>query len=128
MAKVGEGWVAETELLYVIRRAFPDVKVVHHARPEWLGRQHIDIYIEDYRLAIEYQGAQHYTPIEFFGGEEALRLTEARDRRKRHLCEINGIELVYVEENYAKQNLIDLINRRILEFQRNRTENSENGE
>ena len=35
------------------------------------------------RTAIEYQGIQHYHPIEFFGGEEALLTRQELDRQKR---------------------------------------------
>lgn len=43
--RVGEGWVNETELYYHIANAFKEERVVHHGRPAWLKRQHLDIYI-----------------------------------------------------------------------------------
>ncbi len=46
-------------------------------------------------LAIEYQGMQHYQSVEFFGGEEGLRNTKDRDKRKVELCQRNRVELVY---------------------------------
>ena len=41
--KVGEGWVAETELFYKIKTEFPQFQVVQHASPKWIGKQHLDI-------------------------------------------------------------------------------------
>ena len=35
------------------------------------------------RKEIEYQGIQHYHPVEFFGGEEALSLRQELDQQKR---------------------------------------------
>ena len=46
------------------------------------------------RLAIEYQGRQHYEPIDFFGGEESFERTKALDRRKRRTCRANGVLLI----------------------------------
>ncbi len=92
---LGEGWVSEVELLKVVRDIFPDEKVVHQASPAWLGLQQLDIYIPNLKLAIEYQGRQHYAPVPFFGGEEGFLRTQERDRRKASLCSENGITLIY---------------------------------
>lgn len=100
MPKIGEGWISETNLFYQITQAFPKFKVIHHGSPSWLGRQHLDIEIPDIKLGIEYQGAQHYQPIEFFGGEIALEKTKERDRRKKALCLQNGYNLIIVDEGY----------------------------
>jgi hypothetical protein len=108
--RVGEGWIAETNLFYEIKKAFPKNKVIHHARPEWLGRQHLDILIEDLSIAIEYQGLQHDKPIDFFGGEEAFLSNQKRDKRKKNLCKRNNIRLIYVREQYSLPQLIEEIN------------------
>ena len=36
-------------------------------------KQHIDIFIKDINTAIEYQGEQHYKPVERFGGAASLK-------------------------------------------------------
>ncbi|MFT4526695.1 MAG: hypothetical protein ACI85F_002871 [Bacteroidia bacterium] len=100
MPKVGEGWISETELYYKIVEAFPAYKVTQHASPNWLGRQHLDVYFSDPMIGVEYQGAQHYEAVDFFGGEEALKKTQERDERKRLICSENKCELIYVDEGY----------------------------
>lgn len=100
MPKVGEGWISETELFYKISNHFSEDDLIHHASPKWLGRQHLDIYFTEYKIAIEYQGAQHYEPIDFFGGQEAFEKTVERDERKKQLCEKNNCHLIYVEKGY----------------------------
>ena len=42
--KVGEGWVSETTLYYQIKTAFQEFEVLHHARPDWIGRHQTSIY------------------------------------------------------------------------------------
>jgi hypothetical protein len=111
--RIGEGWVAETELYYAIKKAFPDLNVVQHGRPAWLGRQHLDVYIEQIGVALEYQGAQHFSPVSFFGGEQAFLETQKRDRRKLHACSRHGVKIFYVEEGYSRQAVIDQIRERM---------------
>lgn len=41
---MGERWV-ETVLYYELRDAFQDETVIQHGRPEWMGRQHLDVYL-----------------------------------------------------------------------------------
>jgi hypothetical protein len=93
---IGEAWVSETELLYRVRELLSGVEVIAHGQPKWLGRQHLDIWIPSYSVAIEYHGLQHFQSVEFFGGEDAFRLVQERDNRKRSLCEKNKIRLVEI--------------------------------
>ncbi len=112
MPKVGEGWISETELFYKVSDYFKDLEVIHHASPKWLGRQHLDIYIPKFKIGIEYQGAQHYEPIEFFGGQEALERTIERDERKKQLCKKNNCLLIYVEKGYDFIDIVSKIEQR----------------
>ena len=100
LPKVGEGWISETELFKKLCGCFPNERVIHHAQPAWLRRQHFDIYFPSRNVAVEYQGAQHQRPIEFFGGETAFKNQQERDARKRQLCEKHGCKLVYAYSGY----------------------------
>ena len=53
----------------------------------------IDIYIPDLSLAIEYDGKQHYSPINFFGGNDGFNIQSKRDLIKTEYCIKNYIEL-----------------------------------
>jgi hypothetical protein len=109
MPKVGEGWISETELYYKISDSFKELEVIHHASPKWLGRQHLDIFIPKYKIGIEYQGTQHYEPIDFFGGQEAFEKNIERDERKKRICQKNGCELIYVDEGYQISEIVSKI-------------------
>lgn len=58
---------------------------------------YFDFFIPDYNIAIEYQGPQHFKPIDFFGGKEAFREQQNRDNIKREWCKLNGVELIEVK-------------------------------
>lgn len=55
----------------------------------------MDIYIPSIKVGIEFQGEQHFKPINYFGGEKSFKLILERDRRKRQICLDNNIELFY---------------------------------
>jgi hypothetical protein len=101
LPRIGEGWVSETDLYHRVKSLLPNETVRHHGRPEWIGRQHLDVWIPSRNIAIEYHGPQHFEAIEFFGGEAGLAATRLRDKRKRKLCERNGVRLVEVSYNEA---------------------------
>lgn len=100
--RVNEGWVSEMTLLREIQAAFPDVRVIHQARPGWLAPQSLDIYLPDYNIGIEYQGVQHSKPVEHFGGADAFERQQARDGMKWGLCQENGCVLIEVHPGYKR--------------------------
>ena len=113
LPKVGEGWIGETELYYNIKAAFTNHEVQQHARPAWLHNQHLDIYIPDLHVAIEYQGIQHQLSIEHFGGEEAFKHRQLLDTRKLRCCKRNDVRLIYVYPDYILQGVVEEIRREI---------------
>ena len=60
------------------------------------GYLYFDFYLPDYNMCIEYQGKQHYEPIEYFGGEKAFKEQKKRDRIKVKYCKDNGIPLLII--------------------------------
>jgi hypothetical protein len=93
--RIGEGWLSEMELLRLVRAALPNENVDHQASPDWLGRQRLDVFLPRLRLGIEYQGRQHFEPVDFFGGEAGFARNQERDAKKKDLCKQNGITLIY---------------------------------
>ena len=85
-------WKNELSLFHVVRKKYRDT--LYQYRPEWLGQQSLDLYIPSIRTAIEYQGIQHYHPVEFFGGQEALLRRQELDLQKARLCKENNVRLI----------------------------------
>lgn len=55
-----------------------------------------DFYLPNYNIAIEYQGEQHYRPVDYFGGEEKFKLQQRHDGIKNEYCESNNIKLLCI--------------------------------
>ena len=89
-----ERFASETRLFNVVAEIYPNYQIERTIRPSWLDGLEIDIFIPEIRLAIEYQGRQHYEPIEFFGGNDAFKKRIELDNKKRILLNENGIRLL----------------------------------
>lgn len=64
-----------------------------------------DFYLPDYNTCIEYDGLQHYKPIEYFGGEENYIESKRKDNIKNKFCEEHNIKLIRIP--YTDYNKID---------------------
>lgn len=63
-----------------------------------------DFYLPELKLLIECQGNQHFTPIDFFGGEIRYKEQLDRDKLKYKYCLDNDLTLLYftTKRNYLK--------------------------
>jgi hypothetical protein len=106
------GAMQERILLERVNREFGHIhRVVAHGKPDWLRPQHLDVWLPDVRVAIEFHGAQHFMPIDYFGGEPGFTQQRRRDFRKRQLCEANGCRLIVVDADYEWSTMKALLNR-----------------
>lgn len=62
-----------------------------------------DFYLPDYNMCIEYQGAQHYKSVDYFGGIEHFEESQKRDNIKRDFCKSNGISLLEIPYTEMKR-------------------------
>lgn len=106
LPRIGEGWLGETSLYNAIKQAFPQTQVVHHGKTTWLGRQHLDIWLPHWRIAVEYHGEQHFQPVKFFGGQGGYEATVERDMRKAELCRQNNVMLIVATSNHTHDEII----------------------
>lgn len=78
---------------------FDDCKMNNRVMP-------FDFFIPDLDTAIEFDGEQHFKPVDHFGGEENLEITQKRDRFKTDYCKRNNINLIripYTDINNIEQ-------------------------
>jgi len=107
--KVGEGNVSETILFKIVQKIYLNSNILRNHRPQWLNGLELDIFIPEKRIAYEYQGQQHYFPIEAWGGIAALKALKERDSLKKKICKLENITLIEIDyteplnEEYIKQ-------------------------
>ena len=79
-----------------------------------------DFYIENKKekFVIEYNGRQHYEPVDYFGGKKAFLKQKERDNKKKEYClknNIDFIEIPYYEESLLSKELAQRLGGQVLE-------------
>jgi very-short-patch-repair endonuclease len=73
-----------------------------------------DFYLYDYNTIIEYDGEQHFYPVEYFGGEDSFEKIVRNDILKNDYCLKHGINLIRLPYTLTtediKQQLIHIWN------------------
>lgn len=69
-----------------------------------------DIYLPEYHTCIEFDGYQHYTLVEKWGGEEAFKKVQYRDNIKNVYCKDNDINLIRIPYTMTKLEIVDILN------------------
>lgn len=87
---------SETRLFEELKKLLPQYTIIRQQKFPWLTKnKSLDIYIEELDLAIEYQGEQHFWPIEYFGGKNKFTRTQMLDNEKYNECKNNNTKLLY---------------------------------
>lgn len=105
--------VGQTKLYDKLKKEFPELEImfeVGRKQIPWIGSQRIDIYIPKLNIAIEYNGRQHYMPVNQFGGILEYQKVQNRDEMKRLKCLEHGCILFEIRYNYTKDDFSKLIN------------------
>ena len=113
--KVSKG---EAECKRVVEKLFgkPFVKV----RPAFLKNSitgsnlELDCYNDELKLAVEYNGEQHYKYVpKFHSSKEAFYNGKYRDDIKARLCRENGVKLIVVPYTVRHQDIESYISQRV---------------
>lgn len=109
-------WKTEELVYKIIKKMYKTSGVIYQHRPYFLkssfgGQMSYDIFISDLKIAVEYQGKQHFEPIDYFGGEEAFKKLQQRDFEKAQLSKQHDIKIVYI--NYWEEVTPELIRSKI---------------
>ena len=66
-----------------------------------------DFYLPELNIFIEFNGLQHYSPVEFFGGEESFHKTKERDTIKKQIVKANNGNLVIITYLHLNENTVE---------------------
>ena len=72
------------------------------------GHLSYDFYIKQYNLLIEYQGQQHYYPVDVFGGKKQFEVQQEHDKRKKEYAEKHGINLLCIRYDENVEEVLSL--------------------
>ena len=95
-------------------------QIISQGSPEWLKPQRFDIYIPELNIAIEYQGEQHFRPVDFGGKGKKLAKKQFEENLRRDINKLdraieNKCEIIYVKPKYKIDDVFREI-RRLIEI------------
>lgn len=76
-------------------------------RLDGIKKAPFDFYLPKFNLLIEFQGRQHFEPVEKFGGKKQFIIQQEVDARKKQIAEEQGYSLLYI--SYKQMSLIENI-------------------
>lgn len=88
----GEAAVA----LYLKQHGIQFIREFNLSRLGLQANFRFDFFLSKHAIAIEYDGRQHFEPVDFFGGAEGLATTQANDRKKNELAAQAGVTVLRV--------------------------------
>lgn len=101
----------ERQLYEILKQIFPNYKITSQDDLGFLYYKKplkVDFAIRDLKLVFEYDGGQHFRPVEHWGGEKTFKETQKRDQKKNDLCKINGYQIIRFryDERLTKQKVL----------------------
>ena len=102
--------------------AFLENKKINYYREyafQDLSNRKFDFYLPEQNIIIEFDGEQHFKPVDFFGGEDSFKDLQKRDYEKNQYCLKNKITVFRIP--YTQINNIEKILSEILEEKRSTT-------
>lgn len=101
-----KNFLKEHEIQYIPQYKFDDCKNKR--------KLPFDFYLLEYNTLIEYDGGQHYFPVERFGGEASFEQRKANDEIKTRYCQSHNINLIRLpytlSDKEIKEQLLNIIN------------------
>lgn len=86
-----ENYLIKNNINYIREKTFIDCKNVR--------KLPFDFFLPDQNLLIEFDGIQHFKPVDFFGGEEGFKILKQNDTIKNEYCLENNIRLIRIKFN-----------------------------
>lgn len=81
-------WLTNHNIQYESEKTFDNCKDINLLP--------FDFYLPEYNTCIEFQGGQHYFPVELFGGQEKFELQIKHDKIKADYCNKNNIRFLCI--------------------------------
>lgn len=100
--RIIEKWLENNHIEFTKEETFNKAEGLRTDKCNYLR---FDIYIPSNNLIIEFDGVQHFYPIEMWGGQEALLKTQQHDLTKNNWANENSINLIRFNYKQTKKEI-----------------------
>ena len=100
---------SQRKLVEILRSIFTKKEIISNYKGfKWLRssnnrQQEVDVWIPSIKLAIEYDGAQHFKAVKHFGGEERLVKQQKLDKNKNKLIKKSKEVKYFIRISYKEE-------------------------
>lgn len=108
--------LGEKQIENILEKHHIEYKAQYKITNDLIPNKHFiaDFYIlyNNIAIIIEYNGKQHYEPIEYFGGKERFKKQQERDELLRKFCQFHNIKLLEISytEKDIENTLLNFLN------------------
>lgn len=81
-------FLSSLNIKFIMQKMFDDCRIKQKLK--------FDFYIPEKNICIEFNGEQHYKPIEFYGGKQKFNKQQKIDITKRKYCKDKNIKLIEI--------------------------------
>lgn len=98
-------FLKKIDVKFIMQKRFEDCKKKQKLK--------FDFYLPEKNICIEFNGEQHYKPIEYYGGKEKFKKQQKIDSIKREYCKQNNIKLIEIPY-WEMKNVENIIFRKVI--------------
>lgn len=73
-----------------------------------------DFFLPQKNICIEFDGIQHFKPIEYFGGIAEFIKQKKRDKIKDDFCKLNGLYLIRIPYFFDDEKIIEILKKEVI--------------
>lgn len=103
--------LADLDITYIRELSIKKLhKYYHTTINNQLKAKRFDYYLPKLRIVIEFDGDQHFVPIDYFGGMDQFMSTVTTDFEKMNYCFDNNIKVIRLTQGTSSDFLTQAIN------------------
>lgn len=112
-----EEFLLSQNINYIPQYTFDELKAINNRQ-----KLRFDFAVFDnngnIKCLIEYDGKQHFTPVDYFGGKKSFEVLQANDKKKESFCKLNNIQLIRIPY-YQLENIEEILYKNLIQNKSN---------
>lgn len=100
-------FLSQNNIVFVTQKTFTDCKGT-------TSLLRFDFFLPDFNLCIEYDGLQHFKPVDIFGGKKTFTTQKKHDTIKTQFCNDHDISLIRIAYNENIQHKLNLLKEQLI--------------
>jgi hypothetical protein len=96
----------DLKINFVTQKKFSDCLGINTIRPRKLP---FDFYLPDFNIIVEFDGVQHFRPVDIFGGDQGFIKLKINDEIKDKYCKDNEIKIIRIPYTMNPDDILFLL-------------------